>query len=152
MLAIMYPAMSYAVTLYRWVDDEGNVSHQDTPPPRGQNYEAKPISKEGARTGKVNPEIALARAARENPVVFYSASNCESCVQMKEILTSINIPFETIEVDANRAAQNTLLELVGSIRVPTLTIGDRVLNGTNRANIEDALIKNGYPKTRSAAQ
>jgi glutaredoxin len=144
--------MSLAVTMYRWVDDEGNVSYQDTPPPRGENYEATSISKEGARTGKVNPEIALARAARENPVVMYSANNCESCVQMKEILTSIDIPFETIEVDTSRTAQNALIELVGSIRVPTLTIGDKVLNGTNRANIEDALIRNGYPKTRSAAQ
>ncbi len=151
-LAIIYPAILSAVTLYRWVDDEGNVSYQDTPPPIGQDYEAKSFSKEGARTGKVNHDIALARAARENPVVLYSANNCESCVQLGEILTSIKIPYDTIEVDTDRAAQNKLVELVGSIRVPTLTIGDKVLNGSNRANVEDALIRNGYPKARSTAQ
>ncbi len=152
MLAIIYPAMSLAVTLYRWVDNEGNVSYQGTPPPVGQNYEATSFSKEGARTGRVNHDIAMARAVRENPVVLYSADNCESCIQMGEILASLNVPYDTIEVDTNRAAQNTLIELVGSISVPTLTIGEKVLNGSNRANIEDALIRNGYPKTRSTAQ
>ena len=152
MLAIIYPAISLAVTMYRWVDDEGNVSYQDTPPPVGQNYEATSFSKEGARTGKVNPDIALARAIREKPVILYTANNCESCVQMSDILISLNVPYDAVAVDSDRAAQNKLIELVGSIRVPTLTIGEQVLNGSNRANIEDTLIRNGYPKTRSTAQ
>jgi len=152
MLAFILPTTSFAVTLYKWVDDEGNISYQDTPPPAGQNYEEKSFSNEGARTGDTNTEISMARAARENPIKVYTAQNCESCDRVIEILESNNVPFETIEVDTDFAAQKALIELVGSMRVPALAIGDKLLEAANRATIEDALTRSGYPEARKLPQ
>ena len=139
------PFASAAVTLYKWVDADGNVSYQDSPPPVGQKYEERSFSDEGARTGDRNAEIARDRAIRENPVTLYRADNCESCDLVESILNANNAPFTAIPVDTDTQAQASLQALIGSIRVPTLTIGSRVINGTNRAAIEDALRANGYP-------
>ena len=151
-LAMAYSTTSLAVKLYKWVDDEGNISYQDTAPPAGQKYEEKSFSDEGARTGSTNAEVALSRAIQENPVVLYTANNCDSCDLVSGILESYFIPYETVGIDTDSAAQQELIELIGSIRVPTLTIGDEVLNGSNRAMIENALTRNGYPKVQAGSQ
>jgi len=147
-LAIMMPASSFAVTLYKWIDDEGNVSYQDTPPPAGRDFEQKSFSREGTRTGDTNTEIALSRAAREYPVKVYIAKNCESCDRVVEILESNSVPYESVEVDTDADAQRKLIELVGSMRVPALIIGDKLIDDINRTTIEDTLTRSGYPKAR----
>jgi glutaredoxin len=152
MLAMCYPATTLAVTLYKWVDDQGNISYQDTPPPTGRKYEEKSFSDQGARTGSTNAEVALSRAVQESPVVLYTANNCDSCDLASKILESNNIPYDTVGVDTDSAAQQELIELIGSIRVPTLIIGDEVLNGSNRTMIENALTRNGYPKVQVGSQ
>jgi len=152
MLAMCYSTTTLAVKLYKWVDDEGNISYQDTAPPAGRKYEEKSFSDEGARTGDTNAEVARSRAIQENPVVLYAANNCDSCDLVSRILESNYIPYDTIEVDTDSSAQQELIELIGSIRVPTLTIGDEVLNGSNRAMIENALTRNGYPKVQAGSQ
>lgn len=145
-LGVFSASTTYAVTLYKWVDAEGNISYQDTPPPAGQKYEERSFSLEGARTGDRNAEIARSEATRENPVTLYRADNCESCDVVETILNSNNVPFSVIQADTDTEAQKKLNELIGSIRVPTLTIGTNVINGTNRAAIEDSLEAAGYPE------
>ena len=137
---------THAVTLYKWVDAEGNVSYQDSPPPAGQKYEERSYSDEGARTGDRNAEVARDRAVRENPITLYRADNCESCDLVETILNANNAPFTAVGVEGDAAAQQKLEELIGSVRVPTLTIGDSLINSTNRAAIEDALRGKGYPQ------
>lgn len=144
----MIPATSFAVTLYKWVDDEGNISYQDTPPPAGRDFEQKSFSREGARTGDTNTEIALSRAAREYPIKVYIAKNCESCDRVVEILESNSVPYESVEVDTDADAQRELIDLVGSMRVPALTIGNKLIDGVNRTTIEDTLTQSGYPEAR----
>lgn len=152
MLAICYPTTTLAVKLYKWVDDKDNISYQDTLPPAGRKYEEKSFSDEGARTGDTNAEIALSRAIQENPVTLYLADNCASCDLVSRLLETNYIPYDSIQVDTDSVAQQALIELIGSIRVPTLTIGDEVLNGSNRTMIENALTRNGYPKVQSGSQ
>lgn len=152
MLAMCYSTTTLAVKLYKWVDDEGNISYQDTPPQAGQKFEEKSFSDEGARTGDTNADVALSRAVQENPVVLFMADNCDSCDLVSRILESNYIPYDAIEVDTDSAAQQKLIGLIGAIRVPTLTIGDEVLNGSNRTAIENALARNGYPKIKAAPQ
>ena len=152
MVAILYSGSLLAVTLYKWIDADGKVSYQDHPPPIGQKYEEKSFSAEGARTGDANTEVARSRAIRENPIILYVAQNCESCDQLSSILDSNDVPYEEIEVDTDRDAQNELIELVGSVRVPTLSIGEQIIENFDRTTIEDALRENGYPATRTGVQ
>jgi len=151
MLTVSYASSAPAITLYKWVDEEGNISYQDQPPEKGQKYEERSFSSEGTRTGDTNNEIARSRAIQENPVTLYTAENCDSCDLVGKILDSNNIPFEKIPVDNAPDAQKVLSELIGSIRVPTLIIGEKVINVSNRAAIEDALRKSGYPAVQTEA-
>lgn len=145
LVSLVLPVAVQGVTLYKWVDAEGNVSYQDTPPPAGQKYEERSFSVDGARTGNLNAEVARSQAVLNNPIILYRADNCDSCDLVETILNGFNAPFTGIPVDIDETEQQKLLGLIGSIRVPTLTIGDTVINGTNRAAIEDALRAGGYP-------
>ncbi len=149
MLALICSASAHAITLYKWVDAEGNISYQDQPPAKGQNYEEKSFSSEGTRTGDTNTEIARSRAVQENPVMLYIAENCDSCDLASRILDSNNVPYNKTQVENDPEAQKILLDLIGSLRVPTITIGETIIEGSNRATIEDALRKNGYPQAQS---
>jgi glutaredoxin len=148
---VVYATISPAVTLYKWVDAEGNVSYQDRPPPSGQEFEQRSFSEQGARTGEANADIERIRAINENPVTLYVAENCASCDMVVAVLDSNDVPFEEIKVDTDLAMQNKLIELIGAIRVPTLTVGGNVIDGFDRTAIEDALRETGYPgaKTRT---
>ncbi|MCP4009376.1 MAG: glutaredoxin family protein, partial [Proteobacteria bacterium] len=103
----------------------------------------------GTRTGDTNAEIARSRAMQENPVMLYIAENCDSCDLVSRILESNNVPYDKTQVDNDPEAQKILLDLVGSLRVPTITIGEIVIEGSNRATIEDTLRRNGYPQVQS---
>ncbi len=99
--SLLTPLASQAVTLYKWVDADGNISYQDSPPPPGQKYEERSFSDEGARTGDRNAEIARDRAIRENPVTLYRADNCESCDLVETILDANDAPYTMVPVDAD---------------------------------------------------
>lgn len=151
-LAMGISVNAFAVTLYKWVDAEGNISYQDQPPPAGQRYEQKSFSQEGVRTANTNKDVARSRARIEHPVTMYTANNCESCELVAVILESNQIPFKSIQVDNNAEAQKELEELVGSLRVPALTIGKKTLTGVDRLGIEKVLREAGYPEVRKDAQ
>jgi hypothetical protein len=55
-------------------------------------------------------------------------------------------------VDIDQDSQKNLIELVRSVRVPTLAVGNNVIDGYDRAAIEDALTENGYPEVQIGVQ
>ena len=141
---MLITADTFAVKLYKWTDSSGTISYQDSPPPGGQKFEEKSFSDQGSNT-QTNAEASRAKAAIDQPVTLYNASNCESCDLIRTVLEINGIPYEKIEVEDNPTAQQTLTNLVGSIRVPSLTIGNSIINRFDRTAIENALKKNGYP-------
>ena len=150
--ALCMPASVFAVTMYKWVDGDGNISYQDQPPPAGHRYEQQSFSREGARTANTNKEVARSRARIEHPVTLYMADNCESCERVGVILDSNKVPYESIQVDNNLEARRMLQQLVGTLRVPALTVGPKVLTGVDRLGIEQVLREAGYPEVRNGAQ
>lgn len=149
LLFTLFSSNSFAVKLYKWVDSEGKVSYQDTPPPSGQAYEEKSYTDEGSNNSS-NPDVTRARAIRDNPVTLYTADNCASCDSVRTILEMNKVPFDQVAVDKNTELQKKLKDIAGSIRVPTLTIGDTVVRELDRNRIEDALKDGGYANTDGA--
>jgi len=147
-LLTLFSANSFAVKLYKWVDAEGKVSYQDRPPPSGQAYEEKSFTDEGTNNSS-NPDVIRARAIRDNPVTLYTAENCDSCDTVRTILEMNKVPFEQVPVDSSTQLQEKLKNIAGSIRVPTLTIGETVVQQLDRNRIEDALRTGGYVNTNS---
>ena len=65
---------AHAQKTYKWVDDQGNITYQDKPPPKG----VRVVDEYGeeAKSVKADPNQL---AAQDSPVVFYSVPVCDAC-------------------------------------------------------------------------
>ena len=131
-------------TLYKWVDEQGNVTYQDTPPPGNVQYEESVVDPaptplpEG--TGRQIEEAALG-----NPVSLYTVPQCDTCDLVRIFLERHSIPFAEKDVRNNLETQAELEQAAGSLTVPTLIVGDRVLDGYSSNAIRSALLDAGFP-------
>ena len=151
MLFAMLSANAAEVKLYKWVDADGKVSYQDRPPPVGQKYEEKSFTEQGADTRR-DAEVKREKAASDNPVKLYIVQACESCGLVQTILDLNEIPYDHIDIEADEEAHKELVKVSGSARVPTMTIGDKVISGFDRNKIEDTLKEQGYPVAKQVLQ
>ena len=144
-------AVSFAQgqTLYKWIDADGNVSYHDLPPPSGAGYrvEAKNIR----RSSRSDADDPANEAAKKYPVVLYSASNCVSCDSARAYLVKRKIPFKENNVEGNRELLDELKAKTGSLAVPTIMVGDKVMKGYLESLLEGELDQAGYPKMKPTA-
>jgi len=55
----------------------------------------------------------------------YATDWCFDCRRVKRFLTEVNIPFEWINIDRNRQAEQFVLQVNGGLRsVPTILFAD----------------------------
>ena len=136
--------MVWAGSLYKWVDEEGNVVYQDTPPPSSVNFEEQTYSDPNAA---INQEVSdsLNNAAEESPVSFYSIPNCDSCDLVRLYLENNSIPFTEKDIQTNVSLQQELEGKAGQLKVPTVSIGDLVIDGYSKSSLRQGLIDKGYP-------
>ncbi|MEA3292083.1 MAG: glutaredoxin family protein [Pseudomonadota bacterium] len=137
----MLPEAS-ADKLYKWRDAEGNVTYQDSPPPRGvkaeeQEYqEPEPVSEVDAR---------VAGAALENPVTLYFVPDCDSCDLVRFYLAQRRIPFSEKSVQGDVALRQELEQKTGRLEVPMLAVGEQLVEGYSLSAIAGALEAAGFP-------
>lgn len=149
---ISWTNCAYSATLYKWVDEDGNVTYQDTPPPGDVEFESSnvdgpppPLPDEA---GQQIEDAALA-----SPVSLYTVPQCASCDLVRLYLERNSIPFAEKDVRSNLDTQNELESIAGDLRVPTLVIGDQVLDGYSQNAIKAALTGAGFPiKSLEAAE
>ncbi len=148
--ALAAPAVQ-AVRLYKWVDQEGNVSYHDRPPPSDAGYrvESKDF-KVGGRPTTPAPDDQASAAAEKFPVVLYSAPKCASCDRARAYLEKRGVPFTDKNVDENFPLQAELREKTGSLTVPTIMVGDKVMKGYLQSLLAGELDAAGYPKIETA--
>lgn len=124
---------STATQLYKWVDQNGNISYQDTPPPKGSKVlDAKTV--EGSKSNGSQPG---------KMVSVYTVDECESCTEVITKLQALNINHEVKSLN-DRDAQALILEATGSLLAPTLKIGDKVITDISQKNLERELSDAGY--------
>jgi len=134
-----------AEKLYKWVDQYGNVSYQQTPPPEGsgrveqKNFRTKDSGAGGAVTGKA-------------PVTLYSAPKCSQCDIARIHLRQRKVPFTEIDVsEKSPTAQQEMIKTVGELLIPTLTVGKKVMKGYMESLVDGELDAAGYPKVADKA-
>lgn len=122
--------------MYKWVDEDGNVTYQDRPPPEEsgevQAFGESPDTDQPAGL----PDVAL---------TLYSQEQCDACDRVRALLTERGLPFTEKNPEGDAEVQAELEELAGVVSVPVLVIGDRVLTGYNRDLILDELDEAGFP-------
>lgn len=72
-------------------------------------------------------------------VIIYTSPTCGFCHLAKEYLTEKGITFEEKDISVDQEALNYVLNTIGQAVTPIITIGDRVIVGFDRPQIDDAL-------------
>jgi glutaredoxin len=141
---LLYLSVAQGDRLYKWVDAQGNVTYHDRPPDNaGYQVEEKEINAPPAASD------AAAEAAKKFPVVIYSAKKCGSCDSARAYLEKRNVPFKEHNVENDRDLQKKLIAKTGSLSVPTILVGEKVMKGYLESLLEGELDQAGYPKTES---
>ena len=148
-LAFAVP-LAHGVRLYKWVDKDGNVSYHDYPPTsnEGGRVESKDF-KIGA-VGSTSSTGSSSKASEDFPVVLYTAPQCTSCDLARAYLDKRKVPFTDLDVAKDTKLQKELLEKTGTLTVPTIMIGSKVMKGYMESLLSGELDAAGYPKIGSA--
>ena len=147
MLSTTFTAQVCAQSLYKWVDENGNVTYQDSPPPSDVDYEEQvyidpeaPPVKEGDEQDVPN----IDDIAEANPVSFYSVPDCDACDLIRLLLDNNGIPYAEKDIQNNISMQQELQQRSGKLQAPTVIIGDKVIDGYSKSALTDALLDKGY--------
>jgi glutaredoxin 3 len=71
-------------------------------------------------------------------VRVYSTLICPYCIRAKALLRSRSIPYEEIDVTADRDARAWLVEITGRRTVPQIFIGEESVGGFHELRALDA--------------
>ncbi len=123
-----------AQTLYRWVDEQGNVSYQDVPP-RDHVF-----SEETIKTSPANPTQENQPAVE---ITFYAIADCEPCTLARNSLLETGLAFTEINPETDQEAAKQLVKQFGKVEVPLTVIGDTPIKGFNPQWLEAELAKAG---------
>jgi len=142
---------AYAGKLYKWVDERGNISYQDRPPPEGIGKVEEKNLGDGRDGGSGNP--AAAEAAARSPVSLYTVPKCSSCDAARAHLKKRGVPYSEISVsEKNPQAQQEMVKKFGALTVPTITVGSKVMQGYVETLLEGELDQAGYPKPEAGPE
>ncbi|MFH1056012.1 MAG: Uxx-star family glutaredoxin-like (seleno)protein [Candidatus Altiarchaeota archaeon] len=72
-------------------------------------------------------------------IIVYSTPTCPYCRMAKEYLNGKNVKFREIDVAQDRKAAKEMIELSGQMGVPQIVIGEKVIVGFDRDEIDKAL-------------
>lgn len=147
-LMLIAAPQAFAAKLYKWVDQHGNVSYQDQPPPPDKGkVEERYV---GERAPAAMDNAAADAAASAAPVVLYSAAKCTPCDSARAYLRGRGVPYAEKNVQADRGLQKELLQKTGQLAVPTIMVGNKVMQEYSQAWLESELDQAGYPKAATA--
>lgn len=117
--------------LYKWVDEDGNVTYQDQPPPDGSGQHETFVEDLGGSEP--------AAAAPDVNVVLYSIETCDACDLVRKILEDQRVAFQEKNAEDDVEVQDEIREVAGTLSVPVLVIGDEVLTGYNKRMVLNEL-------------
>ena len=132
-----------ATKLYKWVDRQGNVSYQDSPPPSNYGKVEERTFKGGSSAAD---DPALAAAVAKSPVVLYATAKCAPCDMVRNYLNTRKVPFTEKNAAGDVAVQEELRKAAGSLTVPTVAVGSKVITEYSQAWLDSELDQAGYPK------
>lgn len=149
MFMVFAAQSAQAGTMYRWVDDAGNVHYTDQPPPQNiKDVQEKKLAAPAQGSGQT--PYATQAAARNFPVTLYMNNCGEVCSRAREHLSKRGIPFSEKDPTDPQIAE-ALLKLTGSMEVPVLVVGKASpIKGYSPESWDAALDVAGYPKAAAA--
>lgn len=135
--ALAFSSASHATKLYKWVDEKGNISYQDQPPPEN----AKVLKED---TIEASTAANADASANTTPVVVYVVNDCPSCDSLIARLKSMGLTTESRLLNEDDEATRRILEQADSLSVPTVFLGDKIITDTSPGTLSRQLEETGY--------
>jgi hypothetical protein len=134
-LLALHSNSTLAAKLYKWVDADGNISYQSSPPP----VDAKILTEKTLDVTRTRP----GNSKNQNPVTVYTVNDCASCDELIERLTKMDITV--IQKSLNdRDVQKEVVDATSQLIAPTLLVGEQYITDTSKSNVESKLETAGY--------
>lgn len=150
LLGITVVALSSTATagkLYKWVDADGNISYQDSPPPNN----AKVLEESTIRNNGAPNATTANSSGGPTPVIVYTIENCNSCLRLLSTLQQLAVPYQE-ESLLSREIQSRILEQTDSLAAPTMFFNNKFVSGLSDEALKTELRAAGYEvKTESEA-
>lgn len=137
--------------VYTWVDDQGTLHFEQSPPPggkRAKKVELPPVP-EPDPAAPAPPRKTEGSAPRPEPsrpatrpaptVELFGTSWCPHCAHARDYFRKKGIAFVEHDIDQDKAALRRNVELTGNRAVPTVVIGGKVIQGFRPGEYDRAL-------------
>ncbi|MBL4622851.1 MAG: glutaredoxin family protein [Immundisolibacteraceae bacterium] len=131
-----------ADTLYRWVDEQGRVTFQDSPPIK-QEFSKQELK---SASGKIEQ-----LQAQPIDITLFAIEACKACDLARQDLTDRGLRFIEINPQTNDDAGRSLLNRFGKVQVPLFYIGETVVKGYEPVWLDSELEKAGLGTVKELA-
>ena len=150
LVALLLPATSHTATLYKWIDAEGNISYQDSPPPD----ESRILEQRELADANIDERDQYnRRLAKTQPIDLFTTENCDVCELVRFNLNQLGIPFNEQTLFENKPAQEQLRERSGGLNAPSLFIANQLVTSYSLTSLKTAAINAGYrPKNATTVR
>jgi len=146
-VSVLLGSSIFSVTaseLFKWEDEYGNVTYQDSPPPSDVSFEEQTYT-DPNQVLQESLSRDVEEAAHSSPVILFTVPTCDACDLVRLYLEQSSIPFTEKNIQNNVTLQQELKSLADELRVPTLAIGDELIDGYSKSAMRNMLIDKGYP-------
>jgi glutaredoxin-like YruB-family protein len=76
-------------------------------------------------------------------IKIYSTPFCGYCKMAKDFFDKNGFPYDEVDVSVDETAAKDMVARTGQMGVPVIEIGDEILVGFNRPQIEEVLARAG---------
>jgi glutaredoxin-like YruB-family protein len=76
-------------------------------------------------------------------IKVYSTPFCGYCKMAKDFLDKNGFPYDEVDVSTDETAAQDMVARTGQMGVPVIEIGDEIIIGFNRVQMEEAITKAG---------
>ena len=142
-LLVLFGSLAQSVAaeeLYKWVDKNGRVTYQSSPPPDG----AARVEKSEINLGAAEEEAEPVAAFETDPVKFYTKPECSACDDARTYLEEKEIPFEEVDISENTVEAEKMERNFGHNNVPTMKVGNKSITGFQQQVLDNILKSSGY--------
>ncbi|MBE9516569.1 MAG: DUF4124 domain-containing protein, partial [Proteobacteria bacterium] len=89
-----------AEKLYKWVDEDGNVSYHQRPPREGSKYKVEEKDF-GQQIESSRKSGETKNRNRTFPIMLYRVPKCATCDLVRQYLNSKKLPYTELNVEGN---------------------------------------------------
>ncbi len=146
-LLTLMAAPALGADLYRWMDEQGQVTYSDLPPPA--SVKTAEQRRFGNRPGSQQLPYALQMATRDHPVTLFVSDCGVACSQATQLLGKRGVPFTEKNAKDPKVQPELMVLTGGKLEVPVLLVGKNVVKGFEQDGWHSALDIAGYPKSNS---